>query len=703
MKRFSVLIAALLLITSCTGGSSQTPDATPSISSNAFPKTEIDANTGYEDYFVYQTAGAFTVDENGIVYVAKSEYRETEEGPAIVKTITAYDMSGVMLAEYEIEVEDSISNLCVGDGVLYFTRWGENWDIAWNTQGYFSYNMETGELRKLEIPTGIFALPEAAKKLAYVDGKLYILAIHKDYVGMDCELRNEDIWGSGEHIVYRFEYEGRVLAAYDPETDTLEIIYDRLLHDFSLTPYGTIMLQAYDDIGGIYFAELNPEEMTVGERIYRDIWGPVAFATDGYGVMYSANVGALTSPPGSILYWSLGEDTGVTELVKGGGMSSSNQIGQFMYSNGFTFYIRSAETGQQLERIRNSAYITVTPPIIIINAGISAEIPREKHNIRFNTLENDAFALAVLSGGVAYDIAYVGARQDFAGSIRDRGAFYPLNDVPGVQEFLDACFPYIRDAATDVNGKIWMIPIDISVDAIIFHNENSREAGLDFAIAKTADDIIRLVRAGAEADSTNLNYKFNPYSLLSASLLKYMRKSTALDTSEFRQMAVVLKDFMTEKDYWGHTSGLPVLDTDERLNAKFLFDNVTLQTSLHYINRNDLSVVPVTGTDGTPNSANIVFLSVNPNSDKLNQTFAYITSVCEYMMNRSDKPFMFSDLSMYSEYARQLHALYKESVIDFNIPNEIFAEDFDRYLRDEISLDELIKEADRKLAMYHGE
>jgi hypothetical protein len=66
---------------------------------------------------------------------------------------------------------------------------------------------------------------------------------------------------------------------------------------------------------------------------------------------------------------------------------------------------------------------------------------------------------------------------------------------------------------------------------------------------------------------------------------------------------------------------------------------------------------------------------------------------------------MLSNASTYtnSEYAKRLYAIYENSVIDFNISDEVFADVFDRYVNDEIALDQFITEADRKLRMYLNE
>jgi hypothetical protein len=378
-----------------------------------------------------------------------------------------------------------------------------------------------------------------------------------------------------------------------------------------------------------------------------------------------------------------------------------------LYCGGFAFYLKPTKTGNNsgppitLERVRVSAHVSFAPPIQIISTGMSPDLSRGGHNINFFTLPPNEFALSILSGGVAYDIAYASSRQDFAYNLREKGSFYPLNDVPGVQEFLDGCFPYIRDAATDKNGDIWMLPVSVNVGAIIYHDENSKKAGLDFANAATVNDIVRNIEKGIEYDPTELNYRFLTTELLRESIFKYLRNSKTLNTPEFRQMAETLKGLIGKGTHLG--AMFPIMLEDRVTpNDNFLFDNYLLQTGENVSGRNDLNVASVTGTDGL-SPADCVFLVVNPDSKNLENTLAYISSMCDTLMNKENGLMLVDGIYTGSEYIKQLYSIYENSVIDFNISDEAFADVFDRYLRDEITLDQFITEADRKLRMYLNE
>jgi hypothetical protein len=685
MKKRSLLLAVLMLLplAACTQPSSPAETVTPA------PDVLADIDR-YDDYFVYplESVRCYTVDEDGVVYLVDQ----------MANVVTSYDLDGNELAEYEIVAPGSINTICFGGGKLYITAYTARWPI----QSLYSFDLETRE-QELLITLEQFGgnHVEGINKIEYLDGRVYILAV--DPAQADWEVER---W-PGDYFYYElnipYQYDGTVLAAYDVRNGDFEIVYGEILSNFTVTDDGQIMLFAYDSEGGYFFQNLTPSEgFSLGEKIYCKIRELSSFAFDGSGIVYVA-LGEMSSN-NSLMYRELREDSGVVVMSSNvWQMYHPEMHDGVIFWRGFTF-IRSDE---QLKRLKNSAYIKEISSIRIISPSAHTfDIAGEKFNIDYTILSKDEYALTVLSRDKAYDLAHLHSLDDFVMNIKNKGSFYPLNDVPGVQEFLDACFPYIRDAATDDSGVIWMIPVETSTSFLLYHEENCREAGIDFTSAATVSDIIENVRRAAAYDPTDRNYFLSCYSLLNDAVSKYLRSNITLDTPEFRQMAPELKAFWNERENWGDIRALqnPDYPSIQPHNLNVLFAESAYSIFLNHYVWDDLYVAPITGSDGDPNSVGAEFLYVNPYSDNLEITLEYVTAVCEYMMTRKDS-FMSTDSAMYtdSEYARRVYALYENSVIDFNIPNEIFAEDFDRYLRDEISLDELIKEADRKLAMYHGE
>lgn len=651
---FTIVVPLLLFLNSC--------------SLNDSNYETLDAK---EVFFSYspQNVRAFTVDDDGNVYSLENN------------TVTVFDLDGEKVASYELGATgESINRICIGDGRIYFTAMSND-----ETEILYSYDMETNKQEEL-ISLDIFS---KLKQIAYVSGTLYISGISPDYINMEYDLWDADAGSTNPYV-----YDGTVLASYNLTENCLDIVYDQLPNSFAVTPNGEIMIYAYDSEGGYFFAKFNPESCSVGDKYYIDIKTVFCFTVDEQdGVLLSPSA-SKTSSFNTLSYISLKNDSGVADVMPNVIVADDG----IKYIKGYTFY-QNIESGK-IERIKNAVYVKDNPKIKMISASTYAtDIFSAGYQVEFTRLENEEFALTVLSLDKKYDICYMNSRQDFSFNIKNKGSFYPLNDVPYVKEFLDGCFPYIREAATDNDGNIWMIPIDISIPILIYQEENCKKAGLDFAGAANVYDIIDLAKKARNMDQS-LSC-LNGYTLIQKAISLYLRNHTTLDTPEFRLLATALYEFYSGGAYFGDS--LAISEYVFNRNTGFLFDSTDMriyQTLEYIIGRSDLKVASITGTDNI-NSAYSVYLCVNPNSDNLETTLDYISALCEYMLNMNNS-YMLADKSKYtdSNYARELYALYENSVIDFNFSNEVFASDFNRYLNDKIDLDTLIEEGNRKLAIY---
>lgn len=653
---FTFIVLTLLFITSC--------------SSNDDNFETLDAK---DVFFTYPSKNvrSFTVDDDGSVY-------SLEENK-----VTVFDLNGGQVLSYDLDTIGSINRICIGSDMLYFTAMAYD-----ETEILYCYDMKTNEQEELISLVSFSKL----KQIVYVNGLIYISGINPDYVNKEYGLWDGDVGSANPYV-----YDGTVLGAYNISENRFDIVFDQMPNSFAVTPSGKIMLYAYDSEGGYYFAELEPESGNIGDKQYTDIKNITSFTVDNLGGLVLWPSASKTSSFNTLSYISLKNDLGVADVMPH--VITFND--GIKFKKGFTFY-HNAES-KSIERIKNSVYVKDNPKIKMMSAGTYAtDIFSAGYQVEFNELEYEEFALTVLSLDKKYDISYMNSRQDFSLNIKNKGSFYPLNDVPNVKEFIDGCFSYIREVATDDNGDIWMIPIDVSIPVIIYQEENCKEAGLDFAGAANVYDMIDLAERARNMDQL-LSF-FNDNSFIQKSISLYLRNYTTPDTPDFRLLAPALSKFNSNSAYFGDS--LAISEYVFNRNPGFLFstEGTRIHQTLDYImERNDFKAVSLTGSDYI-NSAYCTFLCVNPNSDNLNSTLEYISSLCEYMMTINNS-YMFTDELKYtdSSYARELYALYENSVIDFNVSNEVFASDFERYLNGKVNLDTLIEESDRKLAIYLNE
>ena len=100
----------------------------------------------------------------------------------------------------------------------------------------------------------------------------------------------------------------------------------------------------------------------------------------------------------------------------------------------------------------------------------------------------------------------------------------------------------------------------------------------------------------------------------------------------------------------------------------------------------------------------VYFLAVNPKAKNLDVTLDYISDFCKYMVTQKDT-FLLKDESLYTDtpIMKEYYEVYKEGEIVFSMEDELYWDVFWDYLDDEIGLEEMIEEMERKLRIYLGE
>lgn len=625
-------------------------------------------------FFTYpaENTRVFTVAEDGSLYCLEDQ------------RVSVYDLNGEKIADYDLNTIGSINLICISDNTLYFTA--KTYD---ETEHLYSYDIEAKEQKELISLDGFSSL----KKIACIDGRIYIMGIHTDYMNKDYDLWEGDLGSTLPYV-----YDGSVLAAYQIKENHLDLVFDQLPNNFAVTPDGKIMLYAYDSEGGYYFGELDPESGAVTDKHYTEVKTVINFTVDEQGGLILFPSASKTSSFNTLSYLPLQSNSGIADIMPQVQVAFTDSI---KYRKGFTFYLNSISG--KIERIKNSVYVKDNPKIKMISAGnYVTDIFSAGYQVEFSELKNEEFALSVLSLDKNYDLCYMNSRQDFSMNIKNKGSFYPLNDVPFVKEYIESCFPYVKDAATDEEGSIWMLPIDVSIPILAYHEENCKKAGLDFAAVK---DVYNMIEQAEKARTMDQSlFAFNGYVLQQKSIALYLRQYTTLNTEEFRKLAPALAKFYSKGVYIGNS--LAISEYTNNRNPDFLFsaeDNRVYQTLDYIIGRNDLKVASLTG-NSKKNSAYCIYLCVNPNSDNLKTTLEYISALCEYIMTMNNS-YLLADPSKYtdSSYARELYAIYENGMVDFSVSHEVFADDFGRYLQGEIDLDTLIEKGNRKLAMYYKE
>lgn len=469
-----------------------------------------------------------------------------------------------------------------------------------------------------------------------------------------------------------------LLAKLNTATGIIENTSKDLISDASCGEDGFIY--SYGSCDGKYcFSQRDKNTFDVIKTIEKSIDGVSAFCFDDRGVVfYSPN---SSNSALSLCYASLDND-GISEIYPKFSAVSADNI---CVKNGFSFILNNY-TGK-LERLKNSVYIRRNKPIKMISSYsyLTSQFSAG-YCIENQEKTDEELSLAVLSNDSDFDLFYLSSRQNICRNLKENGVFYPLNEVDHVSEYIDACFTGIKQAVTDNDGNIVMIPIDISVPVLVVNNEFSDISGIEFTLEDKSEN--------------DFYFAFYPYADTCFNL--YLRNNDSFDTEEFRALADDLKklyslplgDPEAEYQFIEGGRGFVCSTSDIRL----------LQTTEYLINSDKVAVRPVNYKNDCSPSAYCTFICVNPSSENLAATLEYVSSLCEYLLDQKNS-FMLSDKALYtdSSYARSLYSIYENAQVDFCCPKDLYFSEFQQYLNNELSLDDFITEADRKLKVYLNE
>jgi hypothetical protein len=637
---------------------------------------------------VYQSYDAtdalcFTVDDEGVVYVPQAE------------EILAYGLEGEVLHRYPLPMVSRVYNLCYGDGKLYI----DGSDTSSRGLWCLDLNSESvSEVTSLHEYSSI-------RSLHYQDGAIYICGQYSDAQPTHTE--------SSDYDTQHYESRGLVLTKYSLETGETEVVFRENIDSCSIRPDGVFVIFAHDEEGGYYFAALENGFTGEYERLYTpDLTYMMSFCATEDGLIYAGqNEGATSNH--TDLYYREWASEGWASVMPNVSINPGNNI---LYCKGHTYYLNSPTSiidlstlFTRVERIRNSVYVKESATIQAISSKLLyTDLFSGGYRVKETTLDVDKFVLSVLSNDSDHDLFFLSSLQDIAHNIRDNGNFYPLNDVPGVMEYLEDCFPYIKEAATDAEGNIWMLPVTIDIPISIIQKQNSEDKGFLFWEDQTVFDAIDRMLQLQEADVARNTFDFAYRAYPQYCFAEYLRDHDSIDTQEFRDLCKALRNMLTTFEgnnelATGFTTGMHYLTGN---NSEFILamePSGPLQRSSPFMDRDDLIAVPITGVK-EPSVATCVFVSVNPNSKNLKNTLEYITALSRYSMNLQNSC-VSSDRTKYSDsvYMQSLYDVYSNAEVIFQFPYDILQKEIDEYLYGDSDLEEMIQEGERKMRTYFNE
>ncbi len=665
LKKIGTVMIAALIFLAFTGCSKP--------GGEEIPEREQSARFDYG----LENVNAFAVDEEGMVYAAIAG-----EG-----TVCRYDRDGKVAGTYDM-----------GEGVHY------SLDI-WNHCLYsFSFEDTGFEIREYDLQkktlrsTPLTGLPSSVKNMCVTDRDYYMIIYDDATASEEVELydENDNYFSMGEKVL-RISRDGSSMEILD------------IPHVIAMNRRGEekLCFYGYDGEGGYYFQEYNWSNHTFGEKMYNNQFG------HAYSFALYQEIAIVSSNQEMTLCAAEITD----ERVKADfGAGIFAYAGNTLQISGNSCYVLNCLNGS-IERLDLNASILENDPILCCTSEIYLPVPYGcGYRIETSKLSDEEFALTVLAGNADYDICMMDTQQTFSRNMRDQGAYYPLNEVPGVQEYLDSCHDYIREAATDETGRIWMIPVQVEVPCFLYQEENCQSIGIDFSTMKTYQDVLQFMEKAYANEACRGWYGGKGYwyqGLLPQYINGYglAKDMPEFDTELFREIC----SFLKELDYQRESISMSMKNIGEvgteEYYEKYLFqyDNICSYTEQEEMRFHHLSAAPLPQLEeggSCPGTARCIYFSVNQNSANLENTLQYVSDFCSYMLGRRDtcmqkeiENWLFPE----SGLTKDLFQIYSDSKIYFELSEAMFWEDYMAYMGDEITLDAFIHEVERKADMYLNE
>ena len=266
-------------------------------------------------------------------------------------------------------------------------------------------------------------------------------------------------------------------------------------------------------------------------------------------------------------------------------------------------------------------------------------------------MEPEAFAREVLAQDTAYDLYLISSRELTSYDLKENGEFYPLNEVEGVQEYLDACFPYVKEAAINEEGDIWMIPVVLTIPGLVYNKAFCAKNGVDF----TQMNLAEFIDFTAETKEENIEYGTISGLVLRETLFgQYMTKYNTFDTALLREHVKQFREVKAR--YWGLSNYIAMqarnnIGMRRDVIPNFYYSCIVYQSNMAlYLDlvgaSNYFGVVPVPKIEeDMKNMGTVTFMMVNPNSENLEDTLQYISDFAKAMLKEKDS-FMLADESI---------------------------------------------------------
>lgn len=569
-----------------------------------------------------------------------------------------------------------------------------------NRCALYSADIESGKSQELYEFSGFSSI----KKIrASDDGMIYCFGTKQSYDSYSDTL----FLDNGEIIDY--SYSGEVFGYYD--RDKGEYIESELAYPVAFGERdGNVIVYAFEEEVGYYFHDYKSKTDNYTNKLKKI--EDIELINDNKDYVFAGVEAGCT---GTLAVSGISDESGIIQIDDNLTFSSCGTV----CTEGDYVCVSALEDVYSFEHNVFKYYTanvsTSNPPVKIISSSYFEPLFSCGSQIRNQQLTRDGFALTVLSLDRDYDLAMLNTSEIYANDVKEKGSFYPLNDIPGVAEYMESCFPYVKEAATNDNGEIWMLPVSLDVDVMIYNEKNCADSDITFP--RELEPFLQQMRKGAEVSKY---YDCSRYRVVKTMLRSYLSLNNSFDTDSFRSYAPLLKGMYGDEVFEPRADvnvnlALSSKQTNDKLGISDIYSDAVYKKALFttdssssgqclLIGDENLLAASMPYAKGAKSSAVCSFICVNPSSEHLEETLLFIERLVSYL-SRKQNSLIFKDKDTYSSdrFTQSLYEVYENSQIYFEIPPEVYYNDFENYCAGDITLDQFIDEADRKLSAYLNE
>ncbi|NLJ95561.1 MAG: extracellular solute-binding protein [Clostridiales bacterium] len=633
-----------------------------------------------ESDFVHYNAKnitAYTVDQEGSLYTSELindifDYSLHEQPNGV--TLHKYDLEGHEVFSHEFDnTIDFIGSMTVYGSKVYFTTSGYNSDGP--CEVLYSYDIETDSLERLYDFNYLYSV----KQLIYHNDRIYLLE-------NIASAPNNETKGSntftGQSLVYYSFIDENVygLGVSNPI-------------GMALNEDGTLLIYNYLNNEGYNMLKYDPTNDSIKVIARLETSKFKFFATSDFGnkIIYTND----TYPRGLVIseITSMNEEA---ELYP----DATNFHPGIYHVKGQVYCMTNS---RDLVRFTLNTFQKDNRAIEYILAGFQPDEPFGcGYSMKRTKLEEDKFALKILAQDKDYDLCIMNTSSYSSYNIKKNGAFYPLNEVKGINEYLESCFPYVKEAATDEDGNIWMLPIGVDMPGLLVNEDNLTKENIELKNNMTYEEFYKI-----QENMTKELYErtsCNSYVIYLTFFAQCFNNSMDIDNNVFGNTMRLFQK------YDSHMPTLNYTNMSREWYEDIIYDynrNSSYYRNLLEQSLDDLPLRIYSMPKINASNKNIgacTFLAVNAHTDNHEETLSYLADWISYTMEQEETPLYFKQpIPKEGTLRKSLYDLYENGEITFYVDRDVYVDGFFDVVENGADIEEYIKETKRKLDKYFNE